>query len=217
MPGRWRNPRTGRLSLIVLITGRLAHDVGKARPSSTNEPTLEATPISRIEKLYDSSILTFLPTTLVIATLLDPLTEKLGFWLGSGAAIAISVAPTVIVTVPVIPYIKRRRAMDAEQGIFECSRREPGSALKGRWAPGYAKAEPSQLLVQAKTGMTGRPAGRVEVYSAPTPLGGRTKAPWAVFPKGKILVLNTDKGVIELAATPTSLVLLKERCQGGQP
>jgi hypothetical protein len=182
-----------------------------------NEPTLEPTPRSRIEKLYDSSILTFLPSTLVVATLLNPLTEKLGFSLGMGAAIAIIVVLTMIVTVPIIPYIKRRRAMDAEQGIFECSHREPGSALKGRWAPGYAKAEPGKLLFQAKTGMTGPPAGRVEVYSAPTPLSELTKAPWAVFPKGKILVLNTDKGVIELAATPTSLVLLKERCQGGQP
>jgi hypothetical protein len=37
------------------------------------------------------------------------------------------------------------------------------------------------------------------------------------IPKGKILALNTDKGVVELAATPISLVLLKERSQGEQP
>jgi uncharacterized membrane protein YkgB len=54
---------------------------------------------------------------LVVVTLLNPLTEKLGLWLGMGAAMAIIVTLTIIVTVPVIPYIKRRRAMDAEQGI----------------------------------------------------------------------------------------------------
>jgi hypothetical protein len=182
-----------------------------------NEPTLEPTPRSRIEKLYDSSILTFLPSTLVVATLLNPLTDKLGFWLGLGTTMAIIVALTIALAVPVIPYIKRRKAMDAEQGVFECSHREPGSALKGRWAPGYAKAEPGRLLFQSKTGITGPPAGRVEVYSAPTPLGEPTKASWAVFPRGKILALNTDQGVVELAAAPTSLVLLKERCQGGGP
>jgi hypothetical protein len=178
-----------------------------------NKPTLEPTPRSRLEKVLDSNILTFLPSMLVIATAANPLVRELGFWLGLAVAVVISVTLTIILTMPLIPAKKRRVAMDAEQGIFECAHREKGSALKGRWAQGYAKAEPHRLLFQAKTGITGPATGPVEVYSAPTPLAEPTKAPWAVFPKGRIVALDTDKGVVELAATPASLALLEERCR----
>jgi hypothetical protein len=179
-----------------------------------NKPTLEPTPRSRLEKVSDSSILTLLPSLLVIVTVMNPLMRELGFWLGLAVTISISATLTIILSLPLIPAKKRRVAMDADQGIFECAHREKGSALKGRWAQGYAKAEPNRLLFQAKTGVTGPVTGPVEVYSAPTPLAESTKAPWGVFPKGRIIALNTDKGVVELAATPASLVLLAERCLG---
>jgi hypothetical protein len=147
-------------------------------------------------------------------TVMNPLMHELGFWLGLAVTIAISATLTIILTLPLIPAKKRRVAMDADQGIFECAHREKGSALKGRWAQGYAKAEPGKLLFQAKTGLTGPLVGAIEVYSAPTPLGEPRKAPWAVLPKGRIVALKTDKGIVELAASRTGLVLLRERCLG---
>jgi hypothetical protein len=179
-----------------------------------NEPTLEPTPRSRIEKIFDSNILTFLPSMLVLVTVMNPLVEKFGFWLGLVVAIAISTTLAIILSMPLVPVKKRRVAMDAELGIFECAHREQGSALKGRWAQGYANVETDRLLFQAKSGMTGPAIGPVEVYSALTILGEPTKAPWAVFPKGRIVVLQTDKGVVELAASSASLALLRERCRG---
>ena len=178
------------------------------------KPTLKPTPRSRLEKVYDSTALTFLPTLLVVVTVMDPLVQKLGFWLGLVVAIAISVTLTLILSLPLIPAKKRRVALDADQGVFECAHRERGSALKGRWARGYAKAEPDRLLFQTKAGATGPVAGPIEVYSALAPLGEPTKAPWGVFPKGKLISLNTDQGVVDLAATPASLLLLRERCRG---
>ncbi|WP_432395390.1 hypothetical protein ACRQ5B_15480 [Pseudarthrobacter sp. L19] len=176
--------------------------------------TLEPTPRSRLEKAYDSNILTFIPSLLVMMTVMNPLIHELSFWLGLAATIAIGATLTIILTLPLIPVKKRRVTTDADKGIFECAHREKGSALKGRWALGYAKAEPDRLLFQAKTGVIGPAAGPIEVYAGPTPIGEPTKAPWGVFPKGMILELNTDKGVVELAATPASLRLLGERCRG---
>ncbi|MBT2550852.1 hypothetical protein [Arthrobacter sp. ISL-65] len=179
-----------------------------------NQPTIEPTSRSRLEKVFDSNILTFASSLLVISTVMNPLIQELGFWLGLAVTIAIIATLTIVLSLPLIPAKKRRVAMDADKGIFECAHREKGSALKGRWAQGYAKAEPGRLLFQAKTGMTGPATGPIEVYSALTSLAEPTKAPWAVFPRGKIITLNTDKGVIELATTPGSLVLLRERCLG---
>jgi hypothetical protein len=136
----------------------------------------------------------------------------MGFWL-SLVIIALAVAAvTVLVALPVIPIKKRRAALDAQRGLFECAHREVGSALKQRWAIGYAKAEPGRLLFQAKTGVTGRLAGPVEIYSQLRVMAEPAKAPFSAFPRGKVITLSTDKGVVELAAAPSSLELLAERC-----
>jgi hypothetical protein len=179
-----------------------------------NEPALEPTPRGRIEKILDTNILAILPAVVVVAGGMNSWMKDSGFWLGLTVTIAASLALTAILTMPLMAAKKRRITMDGQRGIFECAHREKGSALKGRWAQGYAKAEPGKLLFQAKTGLTGPLIGTIEVYSAPTPLGEPRKAPWAVFPKGSIVALNTDKGVVELAASPTGLVLLRERCLG---
>lgn len=175
---------------------------------------LEPTPRGRIEKILDPNILAYLPPVLVVAAGMNSWMKEFGFGLGLAVTVAVSLALTIILSVPFLAAKKRRIALDAERGIFECAHREKGSLLKSRWAQGYAKAEPGRLLFQAKTGITGPLAGAVEVYSSPTPLGEPTKAPWTVFPKGRIVALNTDKGVVELAASPTSLALLRERCLG---
>jgi hypothetical protein len=54
----------------------------------------------------------------------------------------------------------------------------------------------------------------VEIYAAPALVRERVKAPWSAFPRGKVATLATDKGTVELAATPASIDLLVGRCLG---
>jgi hypothetical protein len=68
-----------------------------------NKPTLEPTPRSRLEKASDSSILTLLPSLLVIVTVMNPLMRELGFWLGLAVTISISATLTIILSLPLIP------------------------------------------------------------------------------------------------------------------
>lgn len=178
------------------------------------ESTLEPTPRSRVEKVYDSNVVTYLSVILVLLVVVPSLEGRVGYWPALGISIALGFVVASVLTLPAIRLKKRRVALDAQQGIFECAHRERGSALKGRWAQGYARAEPGRLLFQAKTGVTGPLAGPVEIYSHPTPIGEPTKAPWAASPRGRVITLDTDKGEVELAATPADLVLLAERCLG---
>ncbi|BCW71867.1 hypothetical protein [Arthrobacter sp. NicSoilB8] len=151
---------------------------------------------------------------LVVPLILGPLKDAFGYWPAVGIGVALGLALTVILSLPVIPVKRRRVARDAEQGVFECSHREKGSALKSRWAQGYAKAEPGRLLFQFKTGLTGPLTGPIEIYSSPAPVGEPMKAPWFAFPRGMVLTLETDKGTVEIAASPASLDMLVNRCSG---
>jgi hypothetical protein len=177
-----------------------------------NELTLQPTPRSRVEKVYDANIVSYLSIMLVVPLIVGPLTDALGYWPAIGIGVALGLVVTVILTLPVIPVKRRRVARDAQQGIFECAHREKGSALKSRWAQGYAKAEPGRLLYQSKTGLTGALAGPIEIYSAPVPVGEPVKAPWSAFPRGKVATFETDKGAVEIAASPASLDMLVKRC-----
>lgn len=175
------------------------------------EQNLEPTPRGWIEKAYDANVFTMLTVALLVLVLY-PLNDRVGYWL-SLVIIALAVAAiSVLVALPFIPIKKRRAARDAQLGLFECAHRELGSSLKGRWALGYAKAEPQRLMFQAKTGVIGNLAGPVEIYSEPRPVGELVKAPWSAFPRGKVITLATDRGIVELAASPASLDLLAERC-----
>ena len=69
-----------------------------------------------------------------------------------------------------------------------------------------------RLLFQAKTGVTGRLVGSIETYSQLQLVGEPSKAPFSAFPRGKVITLSTDRGMVELAASPASLHLLAERC-----
>ncbi|MET1156395.1 hypothetical protein [Arthrobacter sp.] len=178
-----------------------------------NEPDLTPTPRSRVEKFYDSNLVNFLAIALLMQLVLGPLTDAFGYWPAVGIGVVLILVVTVIISLPVIPLRKRRVARDAEQGTFECAHREPGSALKGRWAGGYAKAEPGRLLFQS--GAAGSLSGRVEVYDGPILAGEPVKAPWSAFPRGRVATLETDKGTVEIAASPASIDLLVGRCLGG--
>jgi hypothetical protein len=149
-----------------------------------SEPKLEPVPRGWLEKAYDANILTTLPVVLLILVVLDPLNDQMGYWPTLAIIIVASAALAVLVSLPVLPIKKRRAALDAELGVFECAHREVGSALKQRWAIGYAKAEPGRLLFQAKTGVTGRLAGPIESYSQLRAMGEPAKAPWSAFPRG---------------------------------
>ncbi len=168
---------------------------------------MEPTPQSWLERAYDWN-LAMLPGLFFFLAAFEPLREELGYWLALVITLAAALALTLIVSLPSIPLKKRRVARDAEQGIFECAHREPGSSLKDKWALGYAKAEPGRLLFQAKTGTIGPLVGRVETYSGLRVLSPPAKSPWSVFPRGRVITLSTDKGTVELAATPSGLSLL---------
>jgi hypothetical protein len=165
------------------------------------EQNLEPTPRGWIERAYDANVFTMLTVALLVLVLY-PLNDKVGFWLSLVITALAVAAISVLVALPVIPLRRKRVAQDAGRGLFECAQREEGSSLKGRWAVGYAKAEPGCLLFQAKTGVTGTLAGPVEIYSAPRQVGEPVKAPWSAFPRGKVITLATDKGIVELAAAP---------------
>ncbi|MHA7261693.1 hypothetical protein ACX80W_00675 [Arthrobacter sp. TMN-37] len=80
---------------------------------------------------------------------------------------------------------------------------------------GYAKAEPGRLLLQAKTGFSGKLAGPVEVYPEPRLVDRAVKAPWSVIPNGRAVVLISNRGGVELLASPSGLELLTERTLHG--
>lgn len=177
------------------------------------ESNLEPAPRGRLEKAYDN-VGYLLPMFGVMAY---PLIEAVGFWPSIALFVVASATVTLIVLRLVTPLRRRRSSLDAEQGIFECGHRERGSALKGRWARGYAKAEAGRLLFQTRTGENDPLGGPLEIYSALSAVGPIVKAPWSVFPGGRVITLSTDKGIVELAATPSSLNLLAERCFSDGP
>jgi hypothetical protein len=171
---------------------------------------LSPAPRGRLEKLQDANVYSTLLTVILLSAFL-PLQESIGFWPALAALVPAVLAAGLLVNLLLRPLKRKRIALDAEQGLFECAHREQGSALRRKWALGYAKAEPGKVLFQAKTGVTGSVAGPVEIYSEPRLVSEAVKAPWTVFPKGSVVVLSTNKGSIELAASPSSLNLLTER------
>jgi hypothetical protein len=179
------------------------------------EPNLEPTPRGWLDKVYDSGALSIMSAMVILWFALDPLSDVVGYWPALAIAIPAGIALAMLISLPFIRRQKKRAALDAEHGLFECADSESGSPLKRRWAVGYAKAEPGRLLFQAKTGVTGPLAGPIEIYSELRPIGQPVKAPWSAFPRGKVITLSTDKGAVELAVSPASLSLLAERCLSG--
>ncbi|UKA77322.1 hypothetical protein [Arthrobacter sp. FW306-07-I] len=168
---------------------------------------LNPAPRGWLEKANDSSIGMFLFIPLFLGVFFS-LKDAIGDWAAAAIAVLASLALQTVLALLIAPATRKRVALDAEQGIFECAHRERASSLKRRWAMGYAKAEPGRILFQARTGMTGPVFGPVEIYSEPRAVSEPLKAPWTVFPRGRLIELSTDKGNIELAASPSSLNLL---------
>ncbi|WP_458779782.1 hypothetical protein [Arthrobacter sp. D3-16] len=171
-----------------------------------------------MEKIYELGSLHVLSAALVLLFAFPPLSAIMG----QGPALAIlipaTIALTALISLPIISVRRRRVARDADQGLFQCAIRENGTPLKPllqpQWARGYAKAEPYRLLFQAMTGPSG--LGPIESYSELRLITQSTKAKWSVLPRGQVLTISTDKGTIELGASPASLRLLTGRCLSGR-
>lgn len=174
------------------------------------EVNLEPAPRSWVEKVYDLGSLHVLPAAIILLFAFHPLSAVVG----QGPALAIlipaTIALTALISLPVISMQRRRVARDAEQGLFQCTLRESGSTRKRQWARGYAKAETGRLLFQAMTDPNG--LGPIESYLELQLIGQPAKANWSTFPGRQVITISTDKGTIELAATPASLSLLTEKC-----
>ncbi|MFJ5696592.1 hypothetical protein [Arthrobacter sp. NPDC093139] len=168
-------------------------------------------PRSWPEKAQDLNldVLVLIPVlTAVFQTLQDPM----GFWPAVAIVALIFVVMVLLLGLLIAPIRRKRMALDAEHGVFECTHRERGSPLRRKWATGYAKAEPGRLLFQAKTGITGSLAGPLVTYTELDVVSQPTKAPWGIFPRGRVIELSTDKGTVELAASASSMDLLIKRC-----
>lgn len=171
---------------------------------------LSPAPRGRLEKLQDANVFNSLLTGIMVWVFFS-LQESIGLWSALAVLVPVNLSVGLVIDL-LFRLLKRRRiALDAEQGLFECAHREQASALRRRWQMGYAKAEPGKLIFQAKTGITGPVIGPVEIYSEPRVISEAVKAPWTAFPKGSVVVLSTNRGSIELAAAPSSLNLLAER------
>ncbi|MDJ0355954.1 hypothetical protein [Paenarthrobacter sp. PH39-S1] len=173
----------------------------------------DLTPAPRgwLEKAFDANIGFILPAFIFLAAF-SPLREALGYLSAFAIVVLSGIASLLVLRQLVAPVRKRRSALDAEKGFFECALREKEStSYKGKWAMGYVKAEPGQLVFQAKTGMTGPLFGPVDTYSGIQEIGHPIKAPWSVLPRGRLITLGTDQGTVELATTTSGLGLLTKK------
>ena len=175
---------------------------------------LDPAPKGWPEKLADAGAPLCIPIVLSVSAF-SPLRESAGLWSALAIVIVGSLATIVLAEALLRPARRKRTSLDAERGLFECAHREKGSVRTGKWAPGYAKAEPGALLFQAKTGTNGPVAGPVKVYLEPRLVGRTAEASWWVFPGGNAVTLGTNRGGVELLASPASLDLLTERTLNG--
>ena len=63
----------------------------------------------------------------LLVPVLYPLNDRVGYWLALVIMALAVAAVSVLVALPVIPIKRRRAALDAERGLFECAHREAGS------------------------------------------------------------------------------------------
>lgn len=164
-------------------------------------------PRGRLEKLHDANLDGYLVFVLV-AVAVFPLQESIGFWPVLVLFVMAGGAGMLLAHLIFRPVQRKRTASDARRGIFECALRTADAPAPGKWAFGYAKAERGRLLFQAKAGFSGSVAGRVEVHPDPRPAGPVVNAPWLAFPGGKAITLHTGRGLLEVAASASSLELL---------
>ncbi|GAA3310406.1 hypothetical protein [Arthrobacter ramosus] len=91
-----------------------------------NEQNLNPAPRGRLEKAYESNI-GILPAIVIFVVGFFPLRQVLGFWAAIAIVFLLGIASMRIIGLLVAPSIRRRTALDADQGLFECQLREKDS------------------------------------------------------------------------------------------
>lgn len=174
-------------------------------------PTLDPAPRGWLEKANDASVGIIVPIFIVVVAFL-PLSEILGYWIAFAAVASLGVASLLLFQWLVAPMRMRRKAQDAERGIFACALKDKQSVCQNaKWSLGYVKADQGELRFQAKTGVTGPLFGPIHTYCGIREVGQLVKAPWTVLPGGSVITLDTDNGTVELAIAPSDVSLMTKR------
>ncbi|MFJ5700237.1 hypothetical protein [Arthrobacter sp. NPDC093139] len=176
--------------------------------------TLKPAPRGRWEKILPRSfgLLLFLATITS-----DLLRENFGFWgsttmsfgaFGLGAFLLVRLAA---------PQRKERLARDAERGIIECAIRYPDShpgSNRHLWLPGFAQVSRGAIRFQPDLVGEGNPAGTIRPFFdviLKGPVEPPAKRPTEVKRGWHIVALETDEGLLHVAAGHSSLKLLEDR------
>jgi hypothetical protein len=181
------------------------------------------TPKSRLERIADHSIWWIPFVALLPASILLPEADLL-------PRLALSFLVVLLVGCPLSIEVRRRRAdrlaKDAEDyGIIDCLIRYPKAlpgSLRERWAPGSAELKhgaivfrPINSLEPFGTDQAGAPQVH-EVHSDPEQLELPRNERRMLRGRQQVIRLDTDKGVIELAADRMSLGTLTQRVYRGE-
>lgn len=181
------------------------------------------TPKSRLERIADHSIWWLPLVALIPANILMPNADLL-------PRLAVGSLVLLIVGGVMGTEVRRRKtarlARDAEDyGIIDCLIRYPKAmpgSLRERWAPGSADLKPGKIIFRPNNSLepfgkeqTGTPR-LIEVRSVPEKLELLRNDRRMLRASAQVIRLDTDQGVIELAADRMSLGALMERVYRGE-
>lgn len=181
------------------------------------------TPKSRLERIADHSIWWLPLVALIPANILMPNADLL-------PRLAVGSLILLIVGGVMGTEVRRRRtarlARDAEDyGIIDCLIRYPKAmrgSLRERWTPGSAELKQRTIVFRPNNSM--EPFG-TDQAGAPRILEVRSAPEQRELPRGErkalrgsqeVIRLDTDNGVVELAADPMSLGALMKRVYRGE-
>ncbi|MFJ5696565.1 hypothetical protein [Arthrobacter sp. NPDC093139] len=180
---------------------------------------LRPAPRGRWEKILPRSLglLVFLATS--TSSLLR---ENFGFWEATTMSFGAFGLGAFLLARLAAPQRKERLAHDAERGIIECAIRYPDShpgSIRRLWLPGFAEVSRGTVRFQPDLVGEGDPAGTIRPFFDVIfkgPVEPPAKRPAEVKRGWSIVALETDEGVLHLAAGDAALKLLEERLGGPQ-
>ena len=175
---------------------------------------LRPAPRGRWEKILPRSLglLVFLATS--TSSLLS---ENFGFWGSTTMSFGAFGLGAFLLALLAAPQRKERLAHDAERGIIECAIRYPDShtgSIRHRWLPGFAEVTCGVVRFQPDLVGEGDPAGTIRPFFDVIlrgPVEPPVKRPADVKRGWRIVALDTDEGLLHLAAGDAGLQLLEER------
>ena len=175
---------------------------------------LRPAPRGRLEKILPRSLglLVFLATS--TSSLLR---ENFGFWESTTMSFSAFGLGAFLFARLAAPQRKERLAHDAERGIIECAIRYPDShpgSIRHQWLPGFAQVTRRAVKFQPDLVGEGDPSGTIRPFFDVI-LRGRVqpqaKRPAELKRGWRFVALETDEGLLHLAAADASLKLLGER------